>query len=502
MQVKIIQIAVSLAAALLVLLLLAMFHKGTNRLLRFLILLVFLGGAYFYFNAGARFNYASVRAKRARLALTETSPIQVAVVWPKKDDGFRKGVKLAVEKINRAGGVRLNRTSDSEIKRKISLKDYVVENQAQLTNIHRTIAYSPEFSAVIGHHDPTMAIYASIAYQYNDLLFLAPSITSIRLTDHGFKGVFRTQPNDRILAQNLVHYATRNGLKRIVVLLPNDLENRTFERFFRQEGIIVANSDGNIDPDSAISIVFEMEYSPDDQFYYDVTSKILGYDFDAILLLGEIDQSVRLIERLRTRGVTQPFLTSDEFRLDDFRTAASDTHEPIRFVSSFPPASQLDQLPLFRKFKLEYEEKYNTAPPAIAAQGYEAIQLLVQAWQKAGTTLTDPVVITLKAADAWNGLYGPISFSDTGDVVGRQVWIKRISDGKIVEAQPPMDSKIPDVNPPKDTSNTSDEEMALDAEGSATTSESANSDDLKTNSTPKKLSVVVTDSETGSIIVQ
>ncbi|MFI3120765.1 MAG: ABC transporter substrate-binding protein, partial [Methylococcaceae bacterium] len=145
-------------------------------------------------------SYEEIKNQRTQIAADskDGDPIVIGIAWRAADsDLFIAGVKLAVKEINQKGGV-LNSPlhiiiNDTES----AFNDAALSpgaRQEVVLKIANSFAANPYLTAVIGHSSSSIAVPASVVYQNNGILFLAPSATNAKLTGHNFDYIFRTIP--------------------------------------------------------------------------------------------------------------------------------------------------------------------------------------------------------------------------------------------------------------------------------------------------------------------
>src|SRR5207244_3310024 len=115
----------------------------------------------------------AIRAARAR------GDVVVAAVWPwalRKDLRYGEGLDLAVDEVNRGGGVngrtlRVTRVDDRE-----SVDEGRLAAQR--------IAGDPDVVAVIGHLQSYVTVHAAAVYDLSGLVLVSPASTDAELTSH------------------------------------------------------------------------------------------------------------------------------------------------------------------------------------------------------------------------------------------------------------------------------------------------------------------------------
>lgn len=97
-------------------------------------------------------------------------------------------------------------------------------------------------------------------------------------------------------------------------------------------------------------------------------------------------------------------------------------------ASVFSPALKIESVQNFvrayqERYKNDPREAYRDAPDSIAAQGYEAIKVLTQAYARKGSVVPTEAASILRLRQ-FDGLTGKISFTGTGDVENKLIFLK------------------------------------------------------------------------------
>jgi branched-chain amino acid transport system substrate-binding protein len=85
-----------------------------------------------------------------------------------------------------------------------------------------------------------------------------------------------------------------------------------------------------------------------------------------------------------------------------------------------------DPAPEVQQYVQEFQKRYDATPNFHAALAYDAIMLLADAIERAGTTESEPLREELAKTKDFPGLTGEITFTPAGDAIKKykKVWIK------------------------------------------------------------------------------
>lgn len=331
----------------------------------------------------------------------------VAIVWPARTSvSLVEGVRLAFEEL----------PDSSPLKDKMRLKFVTeVEDRGEQA---RGIAADPEVLAVIGHEIDSPTIPASITYEDNGMLFIAPKSTDPRLTGHEFRYTFRMTADDRAVTAALAEFAVSRGWKRVGVLYSRaDHGEAAMKQYLTAAGRLGLNTP------FMRSFFHEPQWRRQD--FRETIATFRSLPFDAIMLADELPWASKLLKDLDLMGVTQPILATDKLDSMQVWQVAGTSANRLYVASTVDPESTS---PEYRAFRDRFIRRFKVPPGYGASQGYEAMTLLINAITKSGSA--DPIVVstTLKT-NSWPGLFGDYTFDQDGDVEGRSISIKRLQDG-------------------------------------------------------------------------
>jgi len=363
-----------------------------------LFILLFVGAC------GGRRDIAEERAYRAARADGE---IIIGVV-ERREGPTWKAIQMAVEEINAAGGV---------LGRKIQVIQQ--DDEYSVTKgklVAQQFAANLDMVAVIGHGNSDVSIPASATYEFSGLLMLSPTATAPKLTQQGFKLVFRNIPSDEKVGSQMADFAARQGYKRMMILSAKDAYGRGLGNIFEKWA-------GEV----GITVVDRVSYRDGESNFQQVLTNWKDLDFDAIFIAGRNPEAAHFIAQAREQGLTQPILGGDGLMDGNLLRIAGEAAEGTVVATYFHPD---DPRPEVQQFNAAFQEKYGTLPDFGAAQGYDAVKLLAYAMEQAGSTVPVEVAETLRAMERWPGVTGPHTFSQSGDVIGKPIALNIVQDSQ------------------------------------------------------------------------
>jgi branched-chain amino acid transport system substrate-binding protein len=347
----------------------------------------------------------NISLERERVLSKQTGDILVGVSWPFADrnEGFREGLELALDEINQKGvlGSKIRLLEKDE---KSSVTDGLT--------IAQSFANNPELTAVIGHRGSAITVPASKVYDHAGLLLLAPSSTAPGLTTAGMDRVFRLIPDDTQIGSTMATYAHSKNFNNVAIYYANDEYGRGLANSFEDEAKDVGMQ--TIDRLSDYKDLNDLRRIVDKW-------KLLGCD--AIFVADVMPDGAEFISDLRKAGMNVPVIGGDGLDAAALADVKNGAAEDTVVASIFNPLATND---VVQHFVQSYKKKYNEEPRKWAAQGYDSLKLLAYALEKAGSRQPSKLTEVLKQTKSWQGVSGPHSFDDNGDVRDMPIILKQV----------------------------------------------------------------------------
>ncbi len=301
-------------------------------------------------------------------------------------------VKLAVDDINAKGGI-LGKT--------IKYISYDEKGDpTEATNAYTRLVDQDKIVALIG--DVTSAPCEAVAQQAarDKLPMITPSGTSEAITTYG-ENVFRACFIDPYQGQLMASYASKKlNAKTAAILFDNGDPYSSgiadaFEAAAKALGMTITNKEG---------------YASKSTDFNSQLTKIKAGNPDVLLLPVYYNDVVLIAKQAKDQGLTATLLGADGWdgvaaQLD---AASADVVKNAYFCSQYS-ASSSD--PALQNFLKTYKEKYNEEPNMFAVLGYDAMQIMAAAIEKAGTTDSAAVIKALRETN-YKGLTGTTTFDD------------------------------------------------------------------------------------------
>ena len=318
----------------------------------------------------------------------------------------QKGAKLAVDEINKAGGVdgKQIEVTDKDNKSELSEASTVSTNLVTQAKVNTIIgpATSGGTGAAI-----TNAAKASVP-------LITPSGTQDDLTkgqDYLFRATFIDSFQGKILSK----YVTDNlKAKKVVLYYDNSSDYaKGIAKAFQEEykGEIVAT---------------ETFASKDTDFQAALT-KFKGKDFDALVVPGYYTEAGKIVNQARGIGIDKPIVGGDGFNSEEFisqATPAAATN--VYYVSGYSTSG--DMTAKAKKFLEAYKAKYNEEPSMFSALAYDSVYMVAEASKGAKNSVD--IKENLAKLKDFEGVTGSITMDKNHNPVKSALMIG-LKDGKV-----------------------------------------------------------------------
>ena len=304
------------------------------------------------------------------------------------------GIKMGAEDVNENGGI-LGKTLELEVMDEKA-------DIAEATNAYNALR-SQEVSAIIGDvtSKPAMAVAEIAAEEYADgdgIPVITPTGTTPDITPNG-ENIFRACYTDPFQGKAMATFAAENlGATKVAVMYNTSDDYSTG----------IANAFVETAEEKGIEIIANEGYGADDNDFKTQLTKIatqareIGYD-GVMLGADGWDGVLNVLDDANKSVVNNCYFCNHFF--------INDTDEKVA------------------NFVKEYKETYGEDPTAFSALGYDAVCILDEATEKAGSTDPEAVVAAMQELE-YDGVTGHITFDENGDPI-KDVAILKLEDGAV-----------------------------------------------------------------------
>ena len=352
-------------------------------------------------------------------------PIRLGLVGPLTQGNGRsmqRGAEMAVEELNRAGGVE---------GRQLALVAYD-DSASTEAAVHAAtrLRDDPTVIAVVGHTTSAPTLAAAPVYNTpgNGVVELSPSASSTTISTAG-EWTFRMCPTDMLHGPALADLARRLGATRVAVVYANDNYGRdviqSFGRAFSDAGGQITS----LNPYLPGTFATPTGIDP-------YLARALRDNAQALMIAGQATEGVQIVRAARRLGFRGPILGPDG--MTGLRNEGA-LAEGVFISSAWLPDRTAQDAQAFVR---AYQAKFNELPDHRAAMAYDAVRLLAREIDAAGANsndlrerLRDRLARVRADGTPYDGVTGRTAVDEQGDVVGKEVTIGVVRSGALVTAR-------------------------------------------------------------------
>jgi len=338
------------------------------------------------------------------------------------------GAMLAVDEINANGGVL-----GQQIEPVLRDSRYEMDVTAQIA---RQFVEEDGVVAVVGFTDSDSVLASGPIIQEAGIPFITAGATSPLLPDQIGDMFFMACFGDNVQAAAAAEYAYANFGPTAYLLWDEGVEYTTLlagyfrARFEELGGTIVLEdsyADDATDFSAQITKLRALSEQPD--FYF---ISAMPYNVGPV------------VKQMREAGLDGPIVGGDGYDTPDLVSVAGESSNNVFFTTHALMDSEIGT-DAIKEFIANYNEAFGHDPEnAFAALGYDAMKLLADAIERAGSTDATAIQQALLETEDFPGITGSITFSEGSHIPQKGVTIIEVVDGKFTLAE----EVVPEVVPP------------------------------------------------------
>ncbi|WP_419187266.1 branched-chain amino acid ABC transporter substrate-binding protein [Caldimonas tepidiphila] len=273
---------------------------------------------------------------------------------------------------------------------------------------------------VVGHLNSGTTIPASKIYSDAGVPQISPSATNPKYTRQGFKTAFRVVADDVHLGGTLGRYAV-NELKGKSIAV---IDDRTaygqgvadeFEKGVKASGgKIVAREFTNDKATDFTAILTSIKAKKPDVVFYGGMDAVAG----------------PMLRQMKQLGLNVKFMGGDGICTGELPKLASGTLADGQVVCAEAGGVEGAEKKAMEDFRVAFKKKFNTDVQLYAPYVYDAVNVMVAAMQKAGSTEPAKYLPVLAKTDGYKGVTGAIGFDEKGDIKNGALTLFTFKGGK------------------------------------------------------------------------
>src|SRR5689334_12649941 len=341
------------------------------------------------------------------VTIGHAGPLTGGIAHLGKDD--ENGVHLAVDEANakkiKLGGKTVNFVMMSE------------DDQAD-PKLGPTIAQKfadAKVAGVVGHLNSGVSIPASAVYNQADIPMISGSATNPKLTEQGFKTIFRTVARDDQQGPAIAAYIA-NDLKLKKVAIADDAT---------AYGEGLANEVEKTLKAAGVQIVTREKTNDKATDFKAILTKMKGRNPDGIFYGGMDATGGPMLKQARELGIKATFAFGDGACTAEMNKLAGDKAADGMICSQAGIPTQMASKAFVDAFNAKYGEIKQYAP-----YYYDGAMLLINAMQKADSPDPAKYLPELQKI-SYDGATGHVEFDDKGDRKDAEITIFQMKGGKV-----------------------------------------------------------------------
>lgn len=315
----------------------------------------------------------------------------------------RNGVEMAADEINKAGGINGRQIQ-------IVVEDDQGEPNKAATVVSKLVNQD-KVHAVLGEVASSNSLAAAPKAQEAKVPMISPSSTNPGVTQVG-DYIFRVCFIDPFQGEVMAKFAANNlKAKRAAILYDfNSDYSRGLYQFFKRS----FTSQGG-------EIVSEQSYTQRDRDFSGQLTAIRSSNPDVIYVPGYYGEVGVIANQTKQLGIKAPLLGGDGWdspRLWELGGQALNGYYISNHYSVDDPS------PAIQKFVADYRTRFNTLPDALAALGYDSMNVLADAIKRSGGTESVKLRDAIAATKNFPGVTGSITIDADRNAVKPAVVLK------------------------------------------------------------------------------
>jgi branched-chain amino acid transport system substrate-binding protein len=352
---------------------------------------------------------APAAAPSVEVKIGHVAPLTGGIAHLGKDN--ENGARLAIEQANEAK-IKID---GKEVKFALLAEDDQADPKVGTTVAQKFV--DAKVAGVVGHLNSGVTIPASAIYNGANppIPMITGSATNPKLTEQGFKNVFRVVGRDDQQGPAIASYLAGNRKPKVVAVIDDATAYG--------EGI--ANEVEKTLKAANIKVLPREKGTDKTTDWKAILTKLRGRSPDAVFYGGMDATGGPLLKQGKELGMKAVFSFGDGACTDKMKELAGDAAEGLLCSQAGIPPQAAD-----KKFLDAYKKRFNADPILYAPFTYDAANLLIEAMKKANSA--DPVKYLPELQKiAFTGSTGQIAFDDKGDRKDAEITIFTMKGGKI-----------------------------------------------------------------------
>lgn len=339
-------------------------------------------------------------------------PISGSIAHLGKDN--ENGAKMAVEALNAKGVV----IGGKKVKIELVLEDDAGDPK-QGTAVAQKLV-DMKVSGVIGHLNSGTSIPASKIYSAAGIPQISPSATNPAFTRAGYKTTFRVVADDVHLGGTLGRYAVSTLKGKSIAVI----DDRTaYGKGVAEEFVKAVKKAGG----KIVGEEFTTDKATD---FMPILTTLKGKKPDVIFFGGMDAVAGPMMRQMKNLGITAKFMGGDGICTSELAKLAGDAMADGQVICAEAGGVEGAQKAGLDKFNADYKKKFGIDVQIYAPYVYDALNVMVAAMVKAGSSEPAKYLPVLAKTEGYKGVTGTIAFDEKGDIKNGALTLYTYKGGK------------------------------------------------------------------------
>ena len=328
-------------------------------------------------------------------------------------NSVKNGSQIAVDEINAAGGVKVG---EDTYMLKLSFKDDEATEDKAVTAYNSLM--DEGMNALLGATTSGSTLAITDLSNKDGILQITPtgSAKDITVNDN----VFRLCFTDPLQGSTIAKYVLENNYDSVAVLYNNSDEYSTgvYEAFKAE-----------LEKEGKGSIIVDTEsFTTQDIDFSTQLTKIKAVAPKAIFIPAYYEAVAQITQQAKAAGIVTDFIGSDGWDGVLAQVTDKSAVEGAVFLITFLATDIAENV---KKFVDTYKTNFNATPDQFAADGYDTVNVIKAAMEKAGSIESADLIAAMTEIKV-DGLTGSVSFEASGEP-DKSAKFVTIKDGEYVQ---------------------------------------------------------------------
>ena len=359
--------------------------------------------------------FAGAASAQEVVKIGHVGPTSGGIAHLGKDNEY--GAKMAIDELN-AKGVKIG---GKAVKFELVAEDDAGDPKQGTAAAQKLV--DQKVNGVVGHLNSGTSIPASKIYSDAGIPQISPSSTNPKLTRQGYKTTFRVVADDVHLGGTLGKYAI------------NNLKGKTFavidDRTAYGQGV-AAEFEKAVKAAKGDVLAHEFTNDKASDFTAILTT-LKGKKPDVVFFGGMDSVAGPMLRQMKSLGITAKFMGGDGICTGELIKLAGDALGDDQVYCAEAGGVDGKDKAGMDAFKAKFKAKFNTDVQLYSPYVYDAVNVMVAAMVKAGSSDPAKYLPVMAKTSGYAGVTGPISFDEKGDIKNGALTLKTYKAGKQVE---------------------------------------------------------------------